>query len=129
MKKIEAEAKIFLKERGWDKLRPSDLAKSISIEAAELLELFQWSSLTIKQTKNDKDKLEHLKNELADVFLYAFYLSISLGLDTEKIILDKLAKVSAKYPPAIVKRQKGKQPGTEDFYVAIKKKHRVRDNR
>jgi len=54
MKHLASEIKRFLEERGWDKLRPSDLAKSISIEAAELLEIFQWTSMDIEETKNDK---------------------------------------------------------------------------
>jgi hypothetical protein len=51
MKNIESAIHKFLVERGWDKLRPSDLAKSISIEAAELLEIFQWVSMDIEKTK------------------------------------------------------------------------------
>jgi len=48
MKKIENKIRNFLKERTWDDLRPSDLAKSIIIEGAELLELFQWENLSLK---------------------------------------------------------------------------------
>ena len=56
MKKLEKDIKAYLKARNWHNLRPSDIAKSISIEAAELLELFQWQSLDIKGTKKDKEK-------------------------------------------------------------------------
>jgi len=128
MEELEKQSKIFLKERGWDKLRPSDLAKSISIESAELLELFQWCSLTVAETKKDAEKMDHIKSELADVFLYSIYLSITLGFDTEKIILDKLKKVSLKYPPHLIKKTAGRDPGTEDIYRKIKKNHRVKDN-
>jgi NTP pyrophosphatase (non-canonical NTP hydrolase) len=129
MKKLEKAAKLFLKERGWDSLRPSDLSKSISIESAELLEIFQWSNPSIEETKKDVEKMDHIKKELADVFLYSIYLSITLGFDTEKIILDKLNKAIEKYPAKLVKRREGQEPGTEDFYHKIKKKHRVADNR
>jgi len=76
MKNIESEIKRFLVERGWDKLRPSDLAKSISIEAAELLEVFQWTSLDIEETKRDTQRMEDIKKELADVFIYAIEMAI-----------------------------------------------------
>ncbi|MFA5937077.1 MAG: nucleotide pyrophosphohydrolase [Candidatus Paceibacterota bacterium] len=124
MKKLEKEAKKFLKERGWDKLRPSDLAKSISIESAELLELFQWTNPELEKVKNDANKLEEIKKELADVFLYSIYMSISLGFNTEKVILDKLKYVSKKFPPTMVKNKGDKEPGTEDVYHKIKKSYR-----
>jgi len=54
MKNIEIEIRKYLEDRGWDKLRPSDLAKSICIESVELRELFQWTSLSIEETKADK---------------------------------------------------------------------------
>jgi NTP pyrophosphatase (non-canonical NTP hydrolase) len=124
MKEVEKAAKKFLKERGWDKLRPSDLAKSISIEAGELLELFQWTNPELEKVNKDKEKVEEIKKELADVLLYALYMSVSLGLNTEKVILDKLSAASKKYPPAVVKNRGNKEPGTEDFYHKIKKSYR-----
>ena len=62
MKNIETEIHKYLKERGWDKLRPSDLAKSICIESAELLEVFQWSSISIKEAKQNPQLMEQIKN-------------------------------------------------------------------
>ena len=67
MKKYEKHVRKYLEERDWDKLRPADLAKSISIEAAELLELFQWTNQSLAEVKKDKEKLEKIKHELADV--------------------------------------------------------------
>ncbi len=61
MKKLESEVLTYLQERGWDTLRPSDVAKSISIEAAELLEIFQWTSMSIEETKADEKVLSELK--------------------------------------------------------------------
>lgn len=101
MKKIESEIHTYLKERNWDHQRPSDIAKSISIEAAELLEVFQWTSMSIEETKADKKIMEELKKELADVFIYAFDMVVLLGLDTEKIVLEKLAEVKKKYPASL----------------------------
>ncbi len=71
-------------------MRPSDVGKSISIEAAELLEIFQWDSLSIDETKKDKERMDKLKHEIADVLIYALYLPILLELDAEKLIEVKL---------------------------------------
>lgn len=81
----------FIDERDWDKYHsPSNLAKSISIEAAELLECFQWDD-------NDYD-LEHVKEELADVIIYAQQLLDKLDLDMDEIVHDKMIKNAIKYP-------------------------------
>mgnify|MGYP001953809127 CR=1 FL=1 len=94
-----------LEERGWDQLRPSDIAKSISIEAAELLELFQWESITIEEALQDEKKLEKIKEELADVFAFAFHFANAAGLDISSIIQDKVKKTNDKYP---IEKAKGK---------------------
>lgn len=80
----------FVAERNWGQFHtPENLAKSISIEAAELLECFQWSA--------DFD-LSSVKNELADVLTYCIMLTDKLGLDADAIVLEKLAATRAKYP-------------------------------
>ncbi len=80
----------FVAERDWDKFHtPENLAKSISIEAAELLELFQWNS--------DFDPKE-VEAELADVLTYCLLLANRLGVDPNQLVLDKLAITKAKYP-------------------------------
>lgn len=104
MKDIETEIYNHLVERGWDKLRPSDLAKSISIEAAELLEIFQWTSVDIKETKQNLEVMEKIKEELADVFIYAFEMATLLGIDSESIIKKKLEKVRKKYPAELMRK-------------------------
>lgn len=121
----ELEKKIYkhLKERNWHNLRPSDVAKSIMIEGAELLELFQWENLSLEEVKNNKKKIEEIKKELADVLIYCIEMSVLLNLDTEKIINKKLAKVNKKYPAKLMRNRK-KEPGTEDEYWRIKKEHR-----
>ncbi len=88
---IKQEIDNFVKERDWEKFHtPENLAKSISIEANELLECFQWD--------NDNFDLEAVKEELADVFNYCFQLASVLNLDITKIILDKMEKNRKKYP-------------------------------
>ncbi len=81
----------FTEDRDWDQFHtPANLAKSISIEANELLECFQWSDI-------DYD-LEHVKEELADVIVYCQDLLDKLGLDVDEIVMSKMAKNEAKYP-------------------------------
>ena len=127
MKKYEKIIHQYLKERKWDNLRPADVAKSISIESAELLELFQWTNQSLAEVKKDKDKIEQIKKELADVMLYCFDMSVLLGFDTEKILLDKLEKIKEKYPAHLFKnRKKGVDAGSEDIYWKIKKEHRMK---
>ena len=95
MKKYEKHVKKYLEERDWDKLRPADLAKSISIEVAELLELFQWTNQSLAEVKKDKVKLEMIKKELADVLIFCLEMSVLLGLDAGKIFMEKMKKVNS----------------------------------
>ncbi len=80
----------FTEDRDWDQFHtPANLAKSISIEANELLECCQWS---------DDADLEHVREELADVIVYCQNLLDKLGLDVDEIVNSKMAKNEAKYP-------------------------------
>lgn len=129
MKEQEAAIREYLTERGWDQLRPGDLAKSISIESAELLELFQWSNPSLEDVKADPEKLEAIKKELADVLIYCLDMSVLLDLDTGDIITKKLEKVREKYPADLFKgRAAGKDAGSEDLYWQIKKDARMRED-
>ena len=85
----------FRDDRNWRQFHnEKDLAISISIEASELLELFQWKSAE----DTVSNKLPQIKEELADVFIYAFMLANNLNLDVEQIISDKINLNSKKYP-------------------------------
>ena len=75
---------------------PKDLAISISLEAAELLEVFQWSGSDV-EVGTDK-KLEKVREELADVLIYAFLMGNDLGLDISEIVSSKLDENNRKYP-------------------------------
>lgn len=122
MKEYEEYVRAYLQERNWDALRPADVAKSICIESGELLEIFQWSGQSLDEVKDDEKKMEKIRNELADVLNYCFTMSVSLGLDTEQIMRDKLERVKEKYPPSAVKDSK--EPGNEEVYHQIKQAHR-----
>lgn len=127
MQDIESHIRAYLEERGWDNLRPGDVAKSISIEAAELLELFQWTNQSLEEVKQDTKKVEAIKKELADVLTYCLDMSVLLGFDTKQILLDKLEKVREKYPAHLFKdRDKNIDAGSEDIYWKIKKEHRMK---
>ncbi|KKT00353.1 MAG: hypothetical protein UW07_C0036G0009 [Candidatus Nomurabacteria bacterium GW2011_GWF2_43_8] len=128
MKKYEKHVKKYLEERDWDKLRPADLAKSISIEAAELLELFQWTNQSLAEVKKDKVKLEMIKKELADVLIFCLEMSVLLGLDAGKIFMEKMKKVKLKYPARLFKgKYNDTDPGSDnDIYWKIKKEHRMK---
>ena len=88
----------FTEDRDWDQFHsPANLAKSIVIEAAELLECFQWS--------DEEYDLQHIKEELADVMVYSQNLLDKLGLDADEIVNMKLSQNAAKYP---VNKAKGR---------------------
>ena len=90
MEELMREIKQFNEERDWDQFHsPENLAKSISIEAGELLECFQWN--------NNYDK-DEVSEELADVFTYCIQMAMKLGVDPKEIILKKLDKTRKKYP-------------------------------
>jgi len=124
MKDLENKVYTHLKARKWDNLRPVDLAKSIMIEGAELLELFQWENLSLEEIKKNKEKISEIKKELADVLIYCLEMSVLLGLDTEKIIRQKLAHVAKKYPAKLMKKRK-EDNGNGD-YLRIKKEYRAK---
>jgi NTP pyrophosphatase (non-canonical NTP hydrolase) len=85
----------FRDERNWEQFHNSkDLALAISIEAAELNELFLWKSIE-ESEKADQTKI---KEELADVFAFSLLLAAKHGLDVKKIVLDKIRQNNEKYP-------------------------------
>ena len=95
----------FTADRDWDQFHsPANLAKSISIEANELLECFQWSD-------TDYD-LQHVKEELADVLVYCRDLLDKLELDEDEIVNMKMDQNEAKYPV-------DKSNGKSDKYTVL----------
>ncbi len=99
----------FRDDRDWRQFHnEKDLAISISLEASELLELFQWkSSEEVKETN-----LERIKEELADVLIYSHMLADNLNLNIDSIIDEKLQKNNEKYP---LSKSKGKNNKYTDF--------------
>ena len=88
----------FSEDRDWDQFHsPANLAKSISIEANELLECFQWD--------DENFDIEHVKEELADVLVYCRNMLDKLGLDEDEIVNAKMTRYEEKYP---VEKAKGR---------------------
>lgn len=91
MEELVKEILMFRDERDWKKFHtPSNLAKSITIEASELLENFQWGA--------EYADIENIKEELADIFIYGLLLSEYYNFNFEEIIREKLKKNREKYP-------------------------------
>ena len=85
----------FRDDRDWKQFHdPKDLAISISLEASELLEIFQWS----RDDVYCLDKIDKIKEELADVMNYCILMADACNLDLDKIITDKIKLNAAKYP-------------------------------
>lgn len=91
----------FRDDRDWKQFHnPKDLAISISLEAAELLEIFQWSGVDV----SNEGKQEKIKEELADVVNYCVLMADACGLDIDEIVQEKIKINEEKYP---VEKSKG----------------------
>lgn len=91
----------FRDDRDWKQFHnPKDLAISISLEAAELLEVFQWSAEDVTCS----DKIDKIKEELADVANYCVLMADACGLDLDEIIREKIKRKEEKYP---IEKSKG----------------------
>jgi NTP pyrophosphatase (non-canonical NTP hydrolase) len=95
MKHLQQKIIEFRDARNWKQFHtPKDLAISLSLEAGELLENFQWKN----SEEAIQTNLENIKDEIADVVIYALLLSHELGIDVEKAVIDKIKKNEQKYP-------------------------------
>lgn len=95
----------FRDERQWKQFHnPKDLAISLSLEAAELLEIFQWGGDDLVC----QDKIDKIREELADVLCYSILMADRCGLDMDEIIVNKMKKNGEKYPAEIARGNKAK---------------------
>lgn len=95
----------FRDDRNWRQFHnPKDLAISISLEAAELLEVFQWSAEDVKCT----EKMDKIREELADVINYCVLMADVCGLDLDEIVQAKIKRNNEKYPVELAKDSKEK---------------------
>ena len=105
MKQIIEKVNKFRDDRNWRQFHnEKDLALSISLEASELLELFQWK----ESEEVVQDKRVRLAEELADVLIYSYMLADNLDFNITEIVEDKLKKNNIKYPISKSKNKKNK---------------------
>jgi dCTP diphosphatase len=104
----------FVDERDWRQFHsPKNLSMSLAIEAAELMEHFQWiDAAESRRVGDDPAKLDQVRDELADVVCYALALANELHLDVSSALRDKMVKNAAKYP-AELSRGKYDPPGND----------------
>ncbi|WP_288996870.1 nucleotide pyrophosphohydrolase [uncultured Psychrobacter sp.] len=98
LKSIEQTLATFSEKRDWDQFHsPKNLAIALSVEASELLEIFQW--LTEEQSQNlNKEQMRHTEEEIADIAIYTLNLCRKLNIDLEKAVLNKIESNAIKYP-------------------------------
>jgi len=120
MKDLEKEVKDYLEERNWYGLEPANMAKSVMIEGAELLEIFQWKNYTVEEINADKELKLNIKKELADVMIYAIELAVHLDIDVNDAVRYKLEHNRKKYT---VEGVADKKSGSE-FIKSQKAKYR-----
>ena len=89
----------FQKERNWtDYHQPRHIAVSICLEAAELLEIFQWNDKNDMEALKKDDSYQQLKDELADVLIYCMTMATAMRIDVAECIDEKMKKNAVKYP-------------------------------
>jgi NTP pyrophosphatase (non-canonical NTP hydrolase) len=103
----------FVAERDWEQFHsPKNLAMSLSIESAELMEHFQWIDIAeSRRIVDDRQRLAAVGEELADVVAYAFALANALNLDVSDALRRKMVKNAAKYPAAVFRGRYGPKHG------------------
>jgi len=101
--KIKKEIKDFVDERDWEQFHtPKNLSMALSVEASELLEIFQWQKTEEYKNATEEQK-EMIKDEIADIFYYLVRISDKLDINIEEALLKKMKKNREKYPKELVK--------------------------
>jgi len=100
IRQLKEKIQKFVSARKWEPYHnPKNLAEAICIEAAELLEVFQWATVEeVSSWMNIPSKMSHIKEELADVFIYCLSMANVLEIDVSEAVLEKLSKNEVKYP-------------------------------
>lgn len=99
LEKIKDQLKRFSKDRDWEQFHnPKNLTMAISVEVAELVEIFQWANDGGLQKVTDSDTRKKIEDEIADIFNYLVKFVDILDIDLEKISLEKIRSNAEKYP-------------------------------
>jgi len=121
--KLQDKIIAFRNARGWEKNTAKDLAISIVLEAAELLEHFQWGHYEKKEVRENKEKIKDLSYELADVLIYLLAFADDLGIEITPAVLEKLAWNEKKYPV----NHFNPHHQDHELYYRIKKEYRFKE--
>ena len=119
IKEIQKQLSDFADERDWDQFHnPKNLAMALSVEASELVEIFQW--LTPEQSKAimSSRENEHVKEEMADIMIYLLRMADKLDVDLESAVTSKIVQNGKKYP---VDFSKGNADKSTSFSSKVKK--------
>ena len=101
--KIKNEIKNFVEERDWEQFHsPKNLSMALSVEASELVEIFQWQTQDEYQ-KNEEKVVNVVKDEVADIFYYVVRMCQKMNIDLENALFEKMKKNKQKYPADKVK--------------------------
>jgi len=112
--KIQNQLKKFAIERDWEQFHtPKNLSMALSVEASELVEIFQWLRAE-ESISLDKKQTDAIKSEVADIAMYLLRFCSILEIDLEKAIEDKLVKNTEKYPVSLSKGNAKKYNQRED---------------
>ncbi len=105
MQELIAKLEAFVAERDWERYHdPKNLAMALSVEVAEIVEIFQW--MRGEQSREpDPDTREHLRDEIGDVLIYLVMLARKLNIDPLEAAHAKLAKNAIKYPDGELRRE------------------------
>ncbi|MBM3630572.1 MAG: nucleotide pyrophosphohydrolase [Alphaproteobacteria bacterium] len=102
LKKINKKIESFVKVRNWDQFHsPKNLSMALSVEASELVEIFQW----LKDSDIKRLDKEKVADEIADIFFYLVRISKKMNIDIEKSFFKKMIKNAKKYPVKLSKRR------------------------
>ena len=103
---LKSKLRAFSKERDWEQFHnPKNISTALSVEASELLEIFQWSNDGGMEKIGDKETKKQIEEEIADIFNYLVKFVDLMDLDLEELSLEKIKKNDMKYP---VNKFKGK---------------------
>lgn len=102
IKNIQKQLADFADERNWDQFHnPKNLAMALSVEASELLEIFQWLTPEQAEAIMSSSESDHVKEEMADIMIYLIRMADKLNVDLEKSVADKIVKNGKKHPSKI----------------------------
>ena len=99
---IQKQLSDFADERNWDQFHnPKNLAMALSVEASELVEIFQWLTSEQAEAIMSSSESDHVKEEMADIMIYLIRMADKLNVDLEKSVADKIVKNGKKHPSKI----------------------------